>query len=97
MRRPIGQPGLKNVSKAISSIVLPNVPIALISSPCDFFPFSDLKAKRNSEQFDIMEEFQRRAEELLGQVTSDTIRRVYEHWIERLNQMISTNGDHLER
>jgi hypothetical protein len=41
-----------------------------------------------------MEEQQGQVEELIDQVTSDTMRRVYEYWIERLNQVIHTDGDH---
>jgi hypothetical protein len=43
-----------------------------------------------------MEELQARAEELLGKLTPETIQRVYEHWIERLQDVIRTDGDDVE-
>jgi hypothetical protein len=61
----------------------------------DFFLFGDLKAKLKGEELETMSELQGQAEELHGQVTSDTMRRVYEHWIERLNQVIHTDGDYI--
>jgi hypothetical protein len=36
---------------------------------------------------------QTRVEELLGQIIPDQMRRVDGHWIERLEQVIATNGD----
>jgi hypothetical protein len=43
-----------------------------------------------------MEELQTRVEEPLGQVTSESIGQIYEHWIERLNQVMGTDGDYGE-
>jgi hypothetical protein len=56
-------------------------------SRCNF-SIRDLKTKVQGEEFEMMEELQGQDEKLLGEVTSDTMRRVYEHWIERLNQVI---------
>jgi hypothetical protein len=64
-----------------------------VASPCDFFLFGNLKPKPRGEQFNIMEVLQRGVGELLGHVTSDTMRRVYEARIERPNLAISTDGD----
>jgi hypothetical protein len=63
-------------------------------SPCDVFLFSDLKTKLKGEDFEMMEEMQEQAEELLGLVTSDTMRRGYPHWIEKLNKVIRTYEDY---
>jgi hypothetical protein len=41
-----------------------------------------------------MEELQARIEELLGQLTPETMQWVDEHWIERLQQVIHTDGDY---
>jgi hypothetical protein len=62
---------------------------------CDFFLFADLKAELRGEQLDTIEELQMRVEEVLGRVTSETMRRVDERWIQKLNQAISTNGDYV--
>jgi hypothetical protein len=75
----------------------PRPPYSPDISPCDFFLFEDLKTKLRGEEFEGMDALQARVEELLGQVTPDLMRRVYEHWIERLEQVISTNGDDVER
>jgi hypothetical protein len=45
--------------------------------PRDFFRFGDLKTKLKSEEFETMEELQRKSEEPLGQVTSGTLQRLY--------------------
>jgi hypothetical protein len=63
------------------------------ASPCDFFLFGNLKPKLRGEQFNIMEVLQRGVGEPLGHVTSDTMQRVYEPWIERSNLAISTDVD----
>jgi hypothetical protein len=53
-------------------------------SPCAFFLFNDLNGKLTDEEFDALQELQARVDEFLGQLTSETMQRVYEHWIERL-------------
>jgi hypothetical protein len=42
-----------------------------------------------------MEELQGQVDELLGWVTSAIMRPGYEHWIERLNQVVHTDGDYV--
>jgi hypothetical protein len=73
----------------------PQPPYSPDISPCDFFLFGDLKTKLRGEEFEGVGALQARVEELLGQVTPDLMRRVYKHWIERLKQVISTNGDYV--
>jgi hypothetical protein len=48
--------------------------------------------KLKSEELESIEELQDRVKELPGQVTSKTMQRVYEHWIERLSQVIHIGG-----
>jgi hypothetical protein len=91
----IGKLGITSVFRAISSVMLPNARTALMSVHVTLFPFGDLKTKPNDKQFDTMEEMQRRVEEPLGQVTSNTTQQVYEQWIEKLNLAITTNGDYV--
>jgi hypothetical protein len=73
----------------------PQPPSSPDISPCDFFLFGDLKMKLKGEEFEILEELQERVEELLGLINSELMERVSEHWIERLNQLIDTNGDYV--
>jgi hypothetical protein len=54
-----------------------------------------LKAKLRGEEFGTLEQLQERVEELLGQITPEPMERVYRHWIERLNQVIRTNGGYI--
>jgi hypothetical protein len=42
-----------------------------------------------------MEELQVRVAELLRQLTPETMQQVHEHWIERLQQVIHTDGDYV--
>jgi uncharacterized protein YecA (UPF0149 family) len=51
--------------------------------------------KLKGEEFETLEELQQRVEELLGLINSELMERMYEHWIERLNQLIDTNGDYV--
>jgi hypothetical protein len=50
---------------------VPQTPHSTDISPCDLLLFGDLRTKLKGEQFNIMEELQRRVKELLGQVASD--------------------------
>jgi hypothetical protein len=42
-----------------------------------------------------MKELQMGVEELLDQLTPERRQQVYEHWIERLQQVRHTHGDHV--
>jgi hypothetical protein len=53
--------------------------------------------KLKGEEFEKLEELQPTVEEPLGEITPELMKRVYEHWIERLNQVINTNGDYISR
>jgi hypothetical protein len=56
-----------------------------------------MKMKLKGESFETLEELHERVEELLALINSELMERVYEHWIERLNQLIDPNGDSVER
>jgi hypothetical protein len=73
----------------------PQSPYSPDISPCDFFLFGDLKMKLKGEEFEMFEDLQQKVEELLGPIPPELMERVYEHWIERLNQVISINGDYI--
>jgi hypothetical protein len=73
----------------------PQSPYSPDISACDFFLFGDLTTKLKSEEFETLEELQERVEEFLGLINSELMERVYEHWIERVNQLIDTNGDYV--
>jgi hypothetical protein len=63
----------------------------------DLFLFGDPKTKLEGEEFDTLEELQRKVQEPLGEITQEPMQPVYEHWIVRLNQVISANVDYVER
>jgi hypothetical protein len=63
--------------------------------PCDFFLFRDLKMELKGEEFERLEELQEWVEEFLGLINWELMECVYEHSIERLNQLIDTNGDYV--
>jgi hypothetical protein len=73
----------------------PQSPYSPDISPYDFFRFGDLKMKLKGEEFETLDELQEKVEELLGQITPELMEWVYEDWIERLNQGISTNSDYI--
>jgi hypothetical protein len=51
--------------------------------------------KLGGEEFETLEQLQERVEELLGQITPELMDGVYRNWIERLDQVIRTNGDYI--
>jgi hypothetical protein len=75
----------------------PQLPYSPDISSRDFFLFEDLKMKLKGEEFEALEKLQERVAELLGLMNSELMKRVYEHWIERLNQFIDANGDYVYR
>jgi hypothetical protein len=56
-----------------------------------------MKMKLKGEKFETLEELQERVDDLHGLINSESMERVYKHWIERLNQLIDTNGEYVER
>jgi hypothetical protein len=52
----------------------PQPPYSPDISPYDVFLFADLKWKLTGEEFDTMEELQATVEDLLGQLTLETMR-----------------------
>jgi hypothetical protein len=73
----------------------PQLPYSPDISPCDFLLFGDLETKRKGVELESMEKLQDRVKELFGQVTSETMQRVYEYPIGRLNQEMHTGGDYV--
>jgi hypothetical protein len=74
---------------------VPQPPYSAEISPCNLFLFGDLKGKLKGEEFYTMEELQAKVKELLGHLLPETMQRVYEHWIERLQQVIRTGEDYV--
>jgi hypothetical protein len=62
-------------------------------APSDFFLFGLLKGELFSRPISEINGRFEIAEEMLSTLTSDTIARVFAHLIERLKQIIDTNGD----
>jgi hypothetical protein len=56
-----------------------------------------MKMKLKGEELETLVELQEWVEERLGLINSELMEPVYEHCIERLNQLIDTYGDYLER
>jgi hypothetical protein len=73
----------------------PQPPYSPDISPCNSFRFGDLKTNLKGQEFDRLEELQKRIRDLSGQITPELMERVSKHWTERLNQVISTNGDYI--
>jgi hypothetical protein len=71
----------------------PQPPYSSDINPCDFFLFDDLKTKLKGEESESMEKLQDSVKDGLGLVTSETMRRVYELRIARLNHVTHTGWD----
>jgi hypothetical protein len=61
----------------------------------DFFLFGWLKGELSSRSVRDISELFELVDEILSTLTMDTIPRVFANWIERLEQVISTNGDYV--
>jgi hypothetical protein len=70
-------------------------PVSLDITASDFFPFRWLKGELSSRPISEVNGFFEIVEEILSTLTPDTIARVFATWIERLKQVIATNGDYI--
>jgi hypothetical protein len=64
-------------------------------APSDFFLFGWLKGELSSRSVGDINELFELVDEILSTLATDTITRVFANWIERLEQVISTNGDYV--
>jgi hypothetical protein len=63
-------------------------------TPSDFFLFGWLKDELSSRPISEINGLFEIVEDILSTLTPDTIARVFANWIERLKQIIDTNGDY---
>jgi hypothetical protein len=77
----------------IKGVVHP--PFGLDIAPSDFFLFGWLKGELSSRPVSEINGLFEIVEEILSIFTPDTIARVFANWIERLKQVIDTNGDYI--
>jgi hypothetical protein len=54
-----------------------------------------MRRKLKGEELETVEELEDRVPELLDQATFETMQRVHEHWIGRLNQIMHTGGNYV--
>jgi hypothetical protein len=66
-------------------------------SPCDFSLFGDLRTKLKGEEFEMLKELQERLKERVGRITAELTEWIYENSIERLTQIINSNGGYVQR
>jgi hypothetical protein len=92
----INQPRLKIVSKTVGSVMLLKLLTALISVDATFLLFGNPKTKVRGEKFEVLEEWLEKIEKRLGLITPKQMERVDGHWIERMDQVIRTNGDYID-
>jgi histone-lysine N-methyltransferase SETMAR len=64
-------------------------------APSDFFLFAWLKGELSSRSVGDISELFKLVDEILSTLTTDTIAWIFANWIERLEQVISTNGDYV--
>jgi hypothetical protein len=64
-------------------------------APSDFFLFAWRKGELFSRWVGDISELFELVDEILSTLTTDTIARAFANWIERLEQVISTNGDYV--
>jgi len=73
----------------------PQPPYSPDLAPSDFFLFGWLKGKLAKRKYRTEDELFEAVDEILGTLTVEKIQEVFQNWIERLDQVIATNGDYV--
>jgi hypothetical protein len=89
----IGEPWLRTIFRVASSVMLPIQPLHQSMRHLSIrWSKSETQRWRIRDYGRIVREGWR----VLGRVSPETMPQVYEHWIERLDQVIRTDGDYIQ-
>ena len=65
-------------------------------APSDLFLFVYIKSKLNGQHFDSVESLIEEVQEILSEISKETLKKVFEDWERRLNEVINRNGEFIE-
>ena len=74
----------------------PQPPFSPDIAPSDFFLFGYMKGLLEGRSFDSPDELFAAIDEILNEISEETLLKVFSEWEERLNQVIMNNGDYIE-
>jgi transposase len=89
----------KKVEEVLESTGLRNAshpPYSPDLAPSDFFLFGYLKEKMKGESFTSNDELLERVIQILNDIPPETLTKVFDEWIDRLQACINANGDYFE-
>lgn len=69
----------------------PQPPYSPDIAPSDFFLFRYIKSKLNGQHFDSVKSLLKEVQEILSEISKDTLKKVFEDWERRLNEVINRN------
>lgn len=69
----------------------PHPPYSPDIAPSDFFLFRYIKSKLNGQHFDSVKSLLEEVQEILSEISKDTLKKVFEDWERRLNEVINRN------
>ncbi|GBM70172.1 hypothetical protein AVEN_11758-1 [Araneus ventricosus] len=73
---------------------MPNSPDA---APCDYFPWGNLKNKRNKRRFSTLRGLQKTIREEVKKIPQEMISRALKSWSKRCRQIYYAEGRHIEK
>lgn len=81
--------------KEMGIIRLPHPPSSPDLAPSDFFLFGYLKEKLEGKNFVNEEDLKKETISIMKNIEKETLKKVFNEWIKRLNQCIENKGDYL--
>lgn len=90
--RPHNSKRAQDEYDSLSMRRLPHPPYSPDIAPSDFYLFGVIKAKLKGMSFDQPEELYDAIIEILSEISTDELLKVFLHWIERLNWIIENGG-----
>ena len=74
----------------------PQPPYSHNIAPSCFFLFGYIKSKLNGQHFDSVESLLEEVQEILSEISKETLKKVFEDCERRLNEVINRNGEFIE-
>ena len=74
----------------------PQPPYSPDIAPSNFFLFGYIKSKLNGQHFDSVESLLEEVQEILSEISKETLKKVFEDCERRLNEVINRNGEFIE-
>ena len=74
----------------------PHPPYSPDIAPSDFFLFGYIKNKMEGQSYESRKEVKKCITDILQQIPTDMLKRVFDEWERRLEQVIHTKGEYIK-